>query len=729
MCACVGGAAPLRKLGAVPPTSYMWRTGAGGVNMFRKEKNSIPPGVPHASLGHRRFGGVRHRLGAAEAAPPDHVRNSADGPVRGKTFREAPVSTKIGFLGRAAVGARRVLCVVVSLVLSCNLVFTPRIAFAVLPAIPGIVLTTEFLSAAFPYVVAGLTGVAVGGTTMSYGDWAARYPDRDLEFRDALANYLVTQNVDNNGVADQISLPLNMLPSTLIDNIITTSAKYYYNIPDTTNISIPDFVLVNEIPNTINSYPVVVPSVFSDLINANCACSLFQYTLQGGKYHLTTIYNYSQIAEAIFNVENTITLSLPGNLTEHFYYCAPNGSTYTERTTDRASNSMSSFQYSTRYPYYYTTVGVNYGNGFITNGITNVNTGLNNALNSYKSGSATIEDVNIAVNEAVGAIRLPGLAIDTSNGVVESLPQTLANGVIYNTIVYTPAEWTTIEGGGTVSPDVPVPGDVLSGLQSIITLLTQTFDVVTGIPPYLSATLENGTIIDIPHTLNDILGAIIDTPPTLEDLLDGVTIDIPAAIDDAVGAIIDIPGQIGQVMGPIVGGIPGQLTGLQGTLSNVLSGVTTLPATIAGALGLDWVLDGVDELRERLPEIPSGLVLPQATFAELQSVMGDYRDNTPVGKIFDAYEGVFDVMSEPSGGPPRYEIVFPAPINWSFVIDFAIFDGQFVMLSHAVFYLLAVFWYLKFLKTVRGWYEFFCGWGSRTLTVAEVQSMHDEGVY
>lgn len=735
MCACVGGAAPLRKLGAVPPTSYMWRMGAGGVNMVRKGKNTIPPGVPHASLGHRRVGRVRHRLGVAEAAPPDHVRNRADGSVRGETLREAPVPAKVGLLGRAAVGARRVLCAVVSLALSCSLAFGPcslfdqRLAYALDP-LSGIVLTGEFLSNAFAAAGAALTGVtlpglgvaAVVGGTVGYAVWANDNPDEAQAFEQALRDGL-SGNVSSTGIADQIRFDVSTLPQNVKESIVDYAVTYSNAInkqpviPENyaynkiiTNTLVPDFIDGKTV-----SWSTTGKTSKESILNNNQGYTVIRFTYNSTtqKYSVAndsnSIYFYGPVVCTGKSSYNLRFQNQTSNIVEYQYLnssnigtLSPNGIVGVSTASDTA---------------YFAISGIDLGAGFNEVSILQgVNSGLNTAFNDLVLGNGTAGDVVSA--GGVTAVNLPGVTIDTATGQATISD---VSGLTYADVA--------IANGGSVTPDVPLPGDVLSGLQSIITLLTQTFDVVTGIPPYLSATLENGTIIDIPHTLNDILGAIIDIPPTLEDLLDGVTIDIPAAIDDAVGAIIDIPGQIGQVMGPIVGGIPGQLTGLQGTLSNVLSGVTALPGTIAGALGLDWVLDGVDELKERLPEIPSGLVLPQATFAELQSVMGDYRDNTPVGKVFDAYEGVFDVMSEPSGGPPRYEIVFPAPINWSFVIDFAIFDGQFVMLSHAIFYLLAVFWYLKFLKTVRGWYEFFCGWGSKTLTVAEVQSMHDEGVY
>lgn len=311
----------------------------------------------------------------------------------------------------------------------------------------------------------------------------------------------------------------------------------------------------------------------------------------------------------------------------------------------------------------------------------------------------------------VTGVYLPNVTVNTATG---EPTVTDVSGLTYADIA--------IAGGGSVSPDVSLPDGVLEGLQSIISLLTQTFDVVTSIPPFLQAELESGVIIDIPTTLNDILGVVDGIPQSLDDLLDGVTIDIPGAIDDAVGAIIDIPAGINSLIGPVIGGISTGVTGLQGTLSQVLSGVTALPASIAGALDLDWLLDNVGELNLELPNLAAPIVLPQATFEDVKSVLGEYRDRTPLGKIFEVYEDSFDVMSEEPSGAPRYEITFPPPINYTFIIDFSVFDGRFVQLAHAFFYLLAIFWYLKFLKTVRGWVSSWMAVGGSFAEVARQES-------
>lgn len=347
-------------------------------------------------------------------------------------------------------------------------------------------------------------------------------------------------------------------------------------------------------------------------------------------------------------------------------------------------------------------LNVDLGQGFQTIPfVSSVPSGVYGAFDGLVAGTGTAAEV--AVAGGVEAVYLPNVAINEGTVTVD-------DAYDVSDVSYPDIAINIDNGGGSVQ----IPTDVLTALQQIIGLLTP-MGIISGIPPIVQ-NIDNkmSTIVDEWPGVMDILDGLGLLPPIVQDIADGmgVIIDIPQSLEDITDILLPIPQSLQGLLDGVTIDIPQTLAQiLNGTISiptaidGVISGVAALPAAIAGALDIDWVLENTEELKDRLPDLEAPLILPQASFEDLKDVANDYKERTPLGKIFEAYEGTFDVMSTSPQGAPRYEITFPSPINYTFVIDFAVFDGLFVQLAHAFFYLLAIFWYLKFLKSVKGWVD------------------------
>lgn len=351
--------------------------------------------------------------------------------------------------------------------------------------------------------------------------------------------------------------------------------------------------------------------------------------------------------------------------------------------------------------------------------LSDVPSGLTAAFDAFIAGTGSAADVLNA--GGVTGVNTPNVTIDTANGEAYIDTSYDASALTYADVAISNA------GGGEIVP----PADVLAGITQIIQLLTP-LGFLTDIPPYL-ASIDGGvqTIVDTWPDITDILDGLGLLPPIVQDIADGmgVIIDIPQSLEDITDILLPIPQSLQGLLDGVTIDIPQTLAQiLNGTLSiptaidGVISGVAALPAAIAGALDIDWVLENTEELKDRLSDLEAPLILPQASFEDLKDVANDYKERTPLGKIFEAYEGTFEVMSTSPQGAPRYEITFPSPINYTFVIDFSVFDGLFVQLAHAFFYLLAIFWYLKFIKRVKSWIDSWLTLGGNFAEVAEEES-------
>lgn len=260
--------------------------------------------------------------------------------------------------------------------------------------------------------------------------------------------------------------------------------------------------------------------------------------------------------------------------------------------------------------------------------------------------------------------------------------------------------------------------DVLSQyVASLPTWLAETGTVLDGLPSHIALALD-GNFGDIITAVNNVLEQVTGIPAEIPEAFGSIITGIPAEIwgefegpigdiivvlDGVLDGIMGIPRAITDAASSVVTGI-GTLT-LDVDLSAVLSAINAIPLSIAGALGLDWVVTGSDELSERL-EYPesSSFVLPTASWAQVASVAQDFGELTPLPYFEECVNIVFDTFAgNGSSNAPRYVIVFPNPWgdDWQFVVDFALFDGRFVTVSHALFYVSFGIWYWGFLGRIK----------------------------
>lgn len=634
----------------------------------------------------------------------------ADGPVRGANLADAALRPTA--VSRRPVFRRCRLASVplVVLALVANFLFGPRAAYA--EPVSGLTLTAEFLSSAFAAVGTAVTGVTLPGLGAvgaiagvgGYAWWASENPEAAEEFEQWLASDVVASNVSNN-VASGLSADMGTLPASVKESIIDGIVEYS--------------IEQNSIPIVPDNYT----NVYAGRIAYTGTYNGMQPIITSNSLFVSNETNYS--VQLVANWNNDVYLNgtvffssndfVINNFTQRYVVITANSDiSYTyifhgnSRDTAQTGTVASGENVTVpiigwagngvpvSYDAYYV-YGINLGSGYKTVSVINgVSTGLSTAFDALTAGTGTASEVITAGN--VSEVMFPGVTIDTATG---TPTVTAVSDLTYADVAVT--------SGGSVSPDVPIPSDVLTGIQSILSLLTQTLNVVTTIPPFLSTTLESGVIVDIPTTLNDILGVVDGIPQSLDDLLDGLTIDIPASLADLQGAIVDIPAGIADL--PVIGGIASGVQGLQGTLSSVLNGVLALPASIAGALDLDWALEGLEDLRSRLPSAPALLVLPQATWTDFQNASNDFKDMTPLGPIVDFVGEIVDV-TKGNGGPygaPRYEMRFPRPDGgfWLFVVDFGMIPSEMYLIAHAVAYAVFGFWYVRWLEQLAGLYKKF----------------------
>ena len=700
-----------------------------GVISLDKRSRSLWSGVLLYEAGCSRFVCRRSRGGSYVPGTPQTIpalsgEAAADQPIRGKKGRETSLPPAFRVRRCLSHLGSRVLCALVGLSLVLSLLVGPRVAYAAWVPLGDFEVTAAMLEAAFGWVAAGLTGVtagavgAVGGAAVlgGYSLWASENPEDAAEFEQYLAENIVSQDVGGN---QQLAMNLQAMPSSLKDSIIDyvasgasvvgkkpviPSGSYSYTVAGLpyTGLRVDNKTFYWSAENA-SAYLALNPNYNLDRVfffSSNYSDRI------NGTYYYTMLAAHVVDEGLTVTNGNYVTVSNNTSETKYVYKCQMyNTETgginfYGQQVLEIAPGKSQDFS-GGAYRFFN---GIDLGAGFETVPVySGVSSGLSGAFDSLVAGTGTATDV--AVAGGVEAVYLPNVAINGSTVTVDDAYD--ASGVIYPDIAI------TIDGGGG-GDTVPIPEDALTALQQIIGLLTP-MGIITGIPPIVQdIDTKMGAIIDTWPGVMDILDGLGLLPPIVQDIADGmgVIIDIPQSLEDITDILLPIPQSLQGLLDGVTIDIPQTLAQiLNGTISiptaidGVISGVAALPAAIAGALDIDWVLENTEELKERLPNLDAPLILPQASFDDLKDVANDYKERTPLGKIFEAYEGTFDVMSTSPQGAPRYEITFPSPINYTFVIDFSVFDGLFVQLAHAFFYLLAIFWYLKFLKSVKGWVD------------------------
>lgn len=622
----------------------------------------------------------------------------------------------------------------VSLFLILNLLFAPRVAYADIIGPVSVVLeagsaAAEAIGATVVGGLTGITGLAagvggVGAALGAYSWWAMQNPEQDEYLRGRWV-----QQLNSQVGTDQYSIDLTSIDHATQTSLIQGVGDYYkanaYK-PVIVSNGFPGTIFTGDlVPDTINGEDVHWPSETgtsnyrkSKILQQATPYGYVRYThvSSGGGY-------YSPNGVSFFSGPGTLNVYYENN-SWHIRYQLE-GSTTISTTTIAASGAIAVF-------------GMDMGDGLDTSGVSmasDIPAGLSGAFSSFVDGAMSAGDVALAATRAAEGVRLPDMVIDTSTGQV-TVPATVpVAGESYYS--YAIAGSGAGSGGGDVSADMT---EVLSAIASLAGVVNASISPIGSIPLALSALGDDVLGLDLRLTGigNDVLGLQSDMAGlgsigadllgTLDDIAGLLGSDVIGAIDDlGVSLGADVLG-----LGTTLDGVAGTLTGIGGVisgigtaipgigtavgttipglLSDVLDDVAALPDSIAASLDLDWVLDNLDSLRDRIPSVDPPLVLPQASFSELQEVMEQYKSRTPLGKFFTAYETVFDVLSEePGSSAPRYEFAIPAPVNTTFVVDFATFDGRFVAIVRAFTYLGFIFWYMRVLKAIRRWYGFWLG--------------------
>lgn len=689
-----------------------------------------------------------------------------EGGTRGLCDEPSGPSLVSSFLSRPLV--RRVLGFALSLVLSANLLFYPKFAYADTAQLVGIALTLTdaFVATAFGVSTAALAPIYIPAKLMTvYGRWAEANPDLDAEFRQYLTdNVFSTSGLVGDSYED-ICIPLENMPLSIKESFIDCISSEYSAIGTRpivpAEITLPFYFPVVFRGGSINGNTVNYTSAADSWISSNRT----PYVLAG--------YNIRNGRTYYYFFDSPVLLSQSGSyITINASYGSVSWATasLTATASSYGSNSLNSGQsfnirISPYAPEFYSCSSIDFGSGFqSTSAISLAPSVLSGVFNDFLSGVGTSADVVSVADTYAGAVKVPGVTV-SSEGVVSNVPEELASTLTYDDLVYSPSQWDAIENGGEVAPSVP--SDVLGWLSSIYDGIVSNGLVVQQIPPLL-ADLPNVLdglevipqhLVDIsdyvevlPQFVQDAGDFFLDLPQTITDALDGLIVDIPPAIHtalspdfDAIGdALDDIYSRVGSAvthLGQLALDIPGirsvadaistSISGVQSlartisdTLADTLTRVDAIPRSIASALSLDWALDNLAELDDDLDldlDTPSPFLLPQSTWPELVAVAQDFGNLTPAGLLVTVVTRTTDVMGggssggssvrkvSRSGGAPSYEIQFPAPINASFTVDFGTFPSEFPMVTHAVFYMLFVYWYLKFVRRCRAWYSDWMG--------------------
>lgn len=681
-------------------------------------------GVLDACLGSGSDSRIADGRGAIAATQAVLAGHSAGGPFRGSAAREALLHPTTGVLRRAVERVRSGLCCLVSLSLSLTLLLAPRAAYALDP-ITLSSLSAEFLSSAFASVGSALTGVALPGLGVAgavagiggYAWWANENPEEAELFEASLRSSL-NGNVAANGIADQITLPVGSLPTTVKESIIDSVITYdsmTQRIPITNSSTYNSTNAIETIPYEIEGSTVKYKENFTTLFNEyNTGFGYVVFQNYKGNWRCSRFVFFDP---SVFEVDKSNAYWYMKNKTNieqtytYIYEESIYGKNYLVQNKPIAAGEIASSDpipwsgnaSNSRILY----IGIDLGAGFVSVPVLHgVSSGLTTAFDALRNGLGSVGDVLSAGN--VGIVNLPGVTVDTATG--EQNIEAVTN-LTYADVAITE--------GGTVSPDTPAYGDdVLSALSSLGSQMSQVIDLVTAIPPLIPslpadiARAIGGGVIDIPGQIEGIADTIIDIPGQIADVY-SVIIDIPGQIADAYGAIINLPADIGEVVGPIVGGLPipqilTGVQGLQGTLSSVLNGVVSLPAEIADSLGLDWALENADELNSRLPDGVPVFVLPTATWQDYLNANNDFLHITPIGPVWDFAGDVLDtVKGDGSPSAPRYVFVLPwlDGRSYEFVVDFADLGMALPVISHAFCYIAFAFFYVKFFRRVKSWYQ------------------------
>lgn len=296
---------------------------------------------------------------------------------------------------------------------------------------------------------------------------------------------------------------------------------------------------------------------------------------------------------------------------------------------------------------------------------------FNDSISSY--GDALLEAVEGGTDDVTGAIGetntllegLPALIAAALHGdlgaIVTALnPLTLLSSILnaLNPLTLLSDMWTALT--------VTIPQSLAGG-----------WEIVTGIPSAIVLGITNG----------------VSTVVTAVQGLGTLITDVPTAINGAISSAVSALEAALSALG---------ISGLIEFVRQILAGVLSIPAAIASALGLDFAIDWADDLRPRLPEGPSSLVLPVATWSELVSVSTSLVALTPLGPLEGAINAAFSVMGGSGSAPraPKYLIEFPKPGggSWDFWVDFGEIPDNFFVVSHGVFYFVFAVWYVGFVR-------------------------------
>lgn len=352
----------------------------------------------------------------------------------------------------------------------------------------------------------------------------------------------------------------------------------------------------------------------------------------------------------------------------------------------------------TTYRNHYTYSGSSFYPTFGVDGLSNVNDPVAETVAALGSGTIT------------PTVAAPELADALGDAVVAPVPSEVPSDVPvdYPYYVWTPADdvsfedWAAqhVEGGGEVDPPAPEVGlpDILGILGQILAALNPLSllsDIWTALTVTIPQSLSSGweIVTGIPSAIVQGITNGVSTVVTAVNALGTLITDVPTAINGAISSAVSALEAALSALG---------ISGLIELVRQILAGVLSIPAAIASALGLDFAIDWADDLRPRLPEGPSSLVLPVATWAELVSVSTSLVALTPLGPLEDAINAAFSVMGGSGSAPraPKYLIEFPKPGggSWDFWVDFGEIPGSFFVVSHGVFYFVFAVWYVGFVR-------------------------------
>ena len=731
----------------------LFETVGDGLGMVCGDACNVEPLGLHGARTGRRWGtrvgagsGRRDRgrydLGDVETLAQDVNPPSADGSVRSAQAGAQAIRPASSLLRSARDCFDRLVCALVGVSLTLNLLLVPRVAYAVgtWAPMPDVEVTSALLEAAFAWVGSAFTGVsaaglgAVGGAAAlgGYSLWAAENPEDAANFQAWVADNVLTQDVDENGVAHDVALNLSGMSPSLSSSIVgyigngASSTQSKPVLPS----NAPNFVAAG-LPTSDGAAPGTTAKIYwsDNIVNAMSSynlgrtvmqCSSSTSTVNGRSYLVPFLFffpedgidiyfysnkprfrNTTQTTKSVVKIQ--VTVGSSGNCT----ISSPQTITIPAGSYEQVESRRSWIN------------GVNCGEGFesvaMTSGVSSV---VSQAFNALVNGTGTASELVEAAN--VSATKFLNVSIDTTTGTPTVDSSFDMSSVTYGAVAV--AENLTGSGSGTGEGGTTAPVDgILAGVNRIIELMAP-IAAISSIPPYLGL-IESGvsTITDSWPDVMDILDGISLIPPMVSDILDdlGTMVDIPTVLGDVLDTIVDIPATLGSIvdnltidlpftLGQILEGVTSVPATLSTLLSQILAGTLAIPSTIASELDLDWVLDGLDDLQLRLPDLSPTLILPQATWAEFVAANTSLLNCTPAGPIWSFGGAVLDVIKG-DGSPTAPRYVFTLPWidgrTYTFVVDFADLGYALPVISHAFCYICFAFFYVRFFRRVREWYK------------------------